>query len=322
VDDGTPATQGTGQQCGGTSYSADGKTLELYVLFDDSGSWDDPGTVPGAWETVKGAVKGFVSDPASAGIGVALSFFGGVCSSDLFLAPQVGMNVLPTHVGELSAAIDAHGMDGETVTQAALAGGIQFARERLATGVNSRIVMLLVTDGKPDTSDCEGVPNMANDIAAVAKTAASGRTGGVEIPTYVLAVAGGQALTSQLDSIAVAGGTQAAITADAATVAAVFNDIRTKELTSLPCEYSLPGEYDKVRNPGLVNLTFGGAVLGRVADEAGCAAALQGAWHYDNPTAPTRIIACSKTCESFKAAPPGSKVDVSLGCPTVQAQVK
>jgi hypothetical protein len=249
---------------------------------------------------------------------MALSFFGSVCDSGLFLTPQVDMGMLPANRDQLTAAIDGHDMSGETVTQAALAGGIQFARARLDAGANSRIVMLLVTDGEPDTRDCRSVPEMDNDIPAVAMTAATGLTGGPEVPTYVLAVAGGDALKVGLDSIAVAGGTTEAINADPASLAAVFNQIRTQELATLPCEYSLPAAYVKNPDPGKVNLTFGDAPLGRVEDEAACAASTEGGWYYDDPANPTRIIACGTTCESFKVAAQGTTVDIALGCPTIR----
>jgi hypothetical protein len=307
---GTPAAQMVGE-CGATSYTAEPKTLEMYVLFDDSGSWSNEN-----WTVVKDAVKGFVTDDASDGIGVALSFFGSVCSPDAFITPQVGMNVLPANRAELQQALDAKDKNGETVTQPALQGGIDFARDRLASGVNSRIVMLLVTDGRPDESDCNGVPEMPNDIPAVAMTAAEGFDNPVSIPTYVLAVAGGDDLTERLHSIAIAGGTNQAINADPATLTELFSDIRNQELAELPCEYDMPAAYAATHDPDLVNVTFSANTLTRVADENECQAATAGGWYYDNPTDPTRIIVCSTTCDSFKAATANQTVDIALGCPT------
>ncbi len=300
--------------CGGESYGAEPKQLEMYVLFDDSASWDD-----NDWDTVKGAVKGFVSDQQSAGIGVALSFFGSQCDKDVFLTPQIGMDTLPNHQAALADLLDSKRTNGETVTQAALAGGIEFARDRINSGFNSRILMLLVTDGEPDTSDCRGT-DMGNDIADVAAVAQEGYSGEVSVPTYVLAVAGGETLTAELNTIAVAGGTDQAINADPAELSQVFNEIRNTELAALPCEYALPAAYDSVGDPNLVNLTFAGTPLGRVNSEAECPA--EGGWYYDNPAAPTRIVACGTTCENFKVAAEDSVVDIALGCQTVIHQPK
>jgi len=162
------------------------------------------------------------------------------------------------------------------------------------------------------------VPEMQNDIEAVAMTAAAGFDGAVSIPTYVLAVAGGEELTERLHSIAIAGGTEQAINADPTALTQLFGEIRNQELAGLPCEYNLPAEYATSNDPNLVNLTFGGNTLARVSGDAECAAAAGGGWYYDNPTDPTRIIVCSTTCDTFKVAAADQTVDIALGCPTEQ----
>jgi len=53
--------------------------------------------------------------------------------------------------------------------------------------------------------------------------------------------------------------------------------------------------------------------LGRVADAAACRA---NGWYYDDPAAPTQIVACPDTCAAIAAA--GSTgVQVLLGSETV-----
>jgi hypothetical protein len=152
-----------------------------------------------------------------------------------------------------------------------------------------------------------------NDIANVANAAMVGFMGNPPVPTYVLAL-GDQ--VGNLDQIAVAGGTMKAISGAPGILTAELNKIREMELAALPCEYDLPDMYAKFKDPDLVNLTFNGNPVPRVNDMSGCAGAPDmNAWYYDNPTTPTRIIACDATCGTFKTT--GGEVNIKLGCKTV-----
>jgi hypothetical protein len=79
-----------------------------------------------------------------------------------------------------------------------------------------------------------------------------------------------------------------------------------------------PGEAFKA---DLVNVRFTSDVgvapvdFGRVDAESACGNTAIG-WHYDNPAAPARLIACPATCDAIKAAPQG-KIDILLGCPYI-----
>src|SRR5262249_19705079 len=68
---------GDGGACAATSSTASLIPLDIFIMQDQSGSMKET-TSTGAtkWEAVKAAIKTFVSDPASAGIGVGLQFFG------------------------------------------------------------------------------------------------------------------------------------------------------------------------------------------------------------------------------------------------------
>jgi hypothetical protein len=53
--------------------------------------------------------------------------------------------------------------------------------------------------------------------------------------------------------------------------------------------------------------------LGVVADAGMCSGVAHG-WHYDNPTMPTKIIACPQTCSEVQAGGATAKVEVLFGC--------
>src|SRR6185295_9060091 len=63
--------------CAGQLYSGQGITPDIYVVFDVSGSMatKDDGTTMRI-DAVRGALTSFLNDPASAGIGVGIGYFG------------------------------------------------------------------------------------------------------------------------------------------------------------------------------------------------------------------------------------------------------
>jgi len=91
------------------------------------------------------------------------------------------------------------------------------------------------------------------------------------------------------------------------------------EGTTLPCAFEVPppppGE---TLDPNQVNLVYtptGGSAetVPRVDGVGACAG---DGWYYDDPSAPTQIIVCPATCDTFEADPDG-RVDLQFGCATV-----
>ena len=70
-------------------------------------------------------------------------------------------------------------------------------------------------------------------------------------------------------------------------------------------------------DPGQVNLQYsaGGMsfVIPSVGGPGGCGPA--GGWYYDDPAAPTTVIACPDTCDQFQAG--SGSVEITFGCATV-----
>jgi hypothetical protein len=325
------AAGGSPNDCGGMTYEGEVKgKLDMFVVFDMSGSMFGALATGGAmmgptvFEATSAALKTFVAAPESSGIGVALrSFSDMTCDAATLTQPEVPMADLPGNGGAIAAWLDAQWtMYGPqnmgtyystttnymgTQTHPGLQGGIDFMTQWGMDHPESKIVVLLVTDGAPD-DDCGTV----DDLNAIAADGLSRN-----IPTYVI----GLGDIAVLNGVAAAGGTgQAFIVNDPS---AASGDIADKLNTirgaaqPLPCEFLIPqgGE----RTPDLVNLDYAGIGaaalerMPRVDSAAGCGATL--AWHYDNPAAPTTVVACPDACTKFVNE--GGQVSIALGCPTV-----
>jgi hypothetical protein len=292
----------TGPQCGGNRYDAQPAQLDIYVMFDDSGSTFI------FWPGVVDVFNKFLNDPASAGIGIGLQFFGqeGQCDPGFYATPKVPIAPLPGNITALQQAFPIIPIEA-TPTLPAMQGAIQHARAWQQQNPTHKVVVLLVTDGLP--SDCDStIPN-------VAQAAALGLSGSPSIPTFVLGL--GLAL-GDLNQVAQAGGTNQAVIADPSNATALAQAMNQIRGAALPCDYALPssGNVDARK----VNIEFtsegGGTVtVPNVGDVTRCDAS-QGGWFYDNVDAPTRVVACPATCSAFKGTVSGS-VNVVVGCDTV-----
>jgi hypothetical protein len=202
-----------------------------------------------------------------------------------------------------------------------------------------------------NSNDCVD-PNSASVLTPIASTAFNDPNNSVMTFTV-----GMQGVTTDgftlLDAIAVAGGSDCTpgsagdeacdvSTGGAQSLLDALNTIRqsvqvsdtsststtqtTTTTSTLPCEWDVPlppaGEtFDK--NLVNVSLTTGGIsqTLGNVASEADCASSTSGGWYYDNPDDPTRILACTSTCNVIETLTDVS-VQVLIGCATQPAILK
>ena len=106
----------------------------------------------------------------------------------------------------------------------------------------------------------------------------------------------------------------------------IFDLLATEVIagSQLGCEWDLPDPPEgEELDPDKVNVQFddgsGGELLsiGRVDGPAECANVSDG-WYYDNPVAPTTIIACPQTCDKLQGAMT-AKISISMGCATIPA---
>jgi hypothetical protein len=314
--------------------------VALYIMLDQSASM----VQQGLWVPARDALKAFVTDPKSTGIDVALQFFPAfdfipfineVCDGTGLDTPAVAMGRLPAHAANVTQALDGLQPSGiGTPIEAALRGASNFCKRFEQTSMGEKCVAVLVTDGAP--MGCQGGQNELVQIAQMNYAAGMGPrtfTVGLQGADFTLldglAQAGGAIdcdMNSERFACDVSGGPNL-LGAALHKIRDVVTTVKTRVETTthvqdipVECEWTIPtppagGTVDKKR----VNVRVSAPKLpapidfGQVEDAAAC---VEKGWHYDDPNAPTRLVACPQTCTMLKATPQ-ARVDILLGCATV-----
>ncbi len=316
-----------GTACVGQSAEGERVAVDLYFMVDTTGSMNcpvpdspsrpcevDPGAPYAAttrWVVESAALKGFMSAPANAGMGVGIDFFPSardMCKPASYVSPTVEIGLLPGAASALNAAISAQKPAGNTPTVASLTGAIQHA-SAWAKKTGHRVAVVYSTDGYPKGCEGEG-----NTIANATSVARNGFQAEPSIETFVLGM--GQNLSS-LEEIARAGGTEHAYLIDtnqdaAAQLSAAFESIRGR--TQVSCEYTIPpppiGEtldYSKV-NVHYTNSTGTGTDFAQ-DPSASCV----DGWQYSPDK--KQVLLCGAACDVVKADIGGS-LQIRFGCAT------
>lgn len=305
-----------GGACQAVTAGATVQPVFLVFAFDVSGSmgkgdaeWHDQSL---KWDPIVAATKSFFADATSQGLSASLKFFpveGGddlSCNAATYATPDVPMTALPS--AAFGAALDANTPQteddwiGGTPTAFAIRGTQEYiaAQQAAAPG---RYVTVLVTDGYP-----QGCGGDADEIATVAADVASALSNDVE--TYVIGVAnppvnGAPDVVTNLQQIAVAGGTERAFlidtgspTATSAAFLAAIDEIRG---AAISCSIDIPQApdgraFDKQRVR--VTYTTGAASQSELVYDAGCAQ--PNSWRYDDPLSPKQLILCDASCETVR----------------------
>jgi hypothetical protein len=324
--------------CGIGTVSAKLAPVNMFVMFDRSGSMEDEDK----WTNATAALAAFFGNPGTAGLRVALRFFPhdqpasgcneDECSVDACSQPLVDIAALtaepaPTdaHEGRLLAAIrssapgngggggrnNGGGGGGGTPIYAALEGSLAWAMGYKASHPNENTVVVFLTDGEPN-----GCEENFGAISALAADALA-RTG---VTTYAIGLQGSR--EDQMDQLAAAGGTKQGIFINNSANAqqellTALDAIRGMALT---CDFPLPASTraGEMIDPTKINVTFtSGAsaarTFGQVPNQAGCSTT--DAWYYDRPAAPTGIFLCPSTCEKVRQDD-SAQLRVLLGCTT------
>ena len=324
-------------------------------MLDQSGSMSDSVSGGGTkWAAVTAALKSFVQQPNLNGISVGMQFFGlppgggsgtcsvvscstnadcgpaacgpctaGFCSGALgsiggdsctasdYSTASVEIAPLPGVANAIVTAMGGHSPTTGTPTSAALQGAIDHAKSWASSHTSDAVAVILATDGDPEECDTS-LP----DIETIASTAAAGTP---KIDTFVIGVG---TSTSNLNGIAMAGGTQQAFIVDTGgnvnqQFLAAMNAIRN----SASCTFQIPlppgGGTPDYNQVNIVFTPSGGTpkTIPYVMSKANCPTNGDG-WYYDDPNNPTSINLCETTCGSVQADTNGS-VDITLGCTTV-----
>ena len=304
------------------------------------------------WAAVTAALNTFVNQPEAAGIGVGIQYFpldgpqscssvpfcstdadcggpgcgpcmlvgpigaciGGDDSCDVsaYATPDVGIGVLPGNAGAIATSMANHGPTGNTPTEPALDGAIDYATSWANQNPGHATIVVLATDGDPNVCD--------SDLPTINAIASAGANGTPKILTFVIGVGGSVAA---LNGIAAAGGTTSAfmIDQDPNVQQAFLDALNTIQGQALPCAYLIPEpEGGEQINYGQINVYYTPSngtevVVPKVADEAACPPSGLG-WYYDNNASPTQILLCPSTCSTISTDIGGS-VRLLVGCDTI-----
>lgn len=328
--------------CVGVAYEGEYASTDVFVMFDvscsmscsieDSGCCISDGVEEYPREDwrltpVRQAMTTFLNDPASAGIGVGLGYFGDhdldenedadVCTVAAHADAAVEIAPLPGNAPALISSLNAAMPQGGTPTHLAIEGACAVVDDWRAAHPGNKGVVLLVTDGIPEYS-CD-----ATIDRAVAAARDCYEQTGIEI--YVLGVDannnGQNSSLGQLNEIADAGGTeQAYLTTNddvEGSMLAALNAIRADAV--IPCDLQIPDPpAGETLNPMQVNLGICDAqgtlqTTPFVQDEGGCDGSP--GWYYDDPNSPEMIHLCEVTCETVSV--PGATLFYTIGCDTV-----
>ena len=300
------APPGATPACVSTSAVAELEPVNLIVLFDRSGSMGDTTESPSfdpnkRWLPVGQAMKSFFDDPASSGLNASLTFFPNAqnsCKANDYAAPNVGLAPLPDPL--FAAQIDSSSPKGDTPTRAALAGAIVQAKDIALTHPNERTVILLVTDGEPYGCGADSdLAKIVADVSAVRE----------KTPTYVIGVGPS---VKELDAVAAAGGTTAFhvdVGNAAETAKQLVSALAQIRGALARCDFDIPPPPDgRTIDFDRVTVDLSGTSLPYAQD---CANGV--GWHYDDATAPKKVLLCESTCSAVKTSA-GGKLTVSFEC--------
>jgi hypothetical protein len=320
-ESGPGANGGDGSACRADFAVTELKPVHLAFALDVSGSMgklDKPYHDPELkWRPVVSAVRAFFEDDASAGIRASLTFFPAAddkCDAATYLAPDVAITPLPSaDFGAAITAIDPEklGWRGGTPTLAVVQGSFDYLGGLTQTVPDATHALVLVTDGYPQGCDDNAIESVAAEIEAVRSS----------FRTYVIGVKnpdGGPDTVTDLDSLAVAGGTDAAIFIDTGDPDQTAGDLATAiariREQSVACDARIPptpggSAFDPTKVNISMQLDGETSMLGYDQD---CEAA---GWRYNDADAPTSIVLCPATCDVVQENAT-AKLDVAFGCDT------
>jgi hypothetical protein len=311
--------------CSGELYQGETIPLDVYIMFDQSGSMLNPeqGGVT-RMDAVRAALDQFVHDPKSAGIGVGIGYFGNLpigqtsCDPTQYATEAVPVAPLPGNAQAIMDSLNGRQPTGETPSGAAIRGACTYAKSWKTANPGHEVVILLMTDGKPEAPvTCNGgsgpcCPTLPDAVNATTDCL-NGKPG---LKTYVLGVG---PLLDNLTQIAVAGGTEKAYLVSGGDVTSqvltALNDIRAA--AAIPCQLQIPppptGSTLDLTKVNVIHTTNSCEVrvISYRDTQASCDTT-NGGWFFDNPSAPQNVILCGKTCDDVSI--PGGQLFFSVGC--------
>jgi Mg-chelatase subunit ChlD len=307
--------------CAAQAYEGETIPLDIYIMFDQSGSMlNDVGGLT-RLEAVERATQTFLRDAASAPIRVGLGYFGfqpigqTSCVPDDYAKPSVGVTL--DHEAVLSSLAERE-PTGETPTGAAIRGACSYARGWKKKNPGHSVVLLLLTDGEPKAPMSCSSGACCPTLEDAVQAAADCREANPTISTYVLGVG---PFLDNLQQIAQAGGTDHAyLIGDQDVERQVLEALNSiRGAASIPCELKIPEpQQGDTLDYGRVNVVYQDtecalSTIYNVQDAASCDTA-EGGWYYDDADTPSSVKLCDASCERVSA--PGGRLAFTVGCET------
>lgn len=313
--------------CVGESFEGEHIPLDIYIMFDQSGSMlNDVGGMT-RLQAIQRAAEQFLRDPASAGIGVGIGYFGFLpigntsCDVATYDAPDVSISL--DHEPVISS-LNSRMPTGETPTAAALRGACVYAKAARKAHPERALTILLMTDGKPEAPVSCGTGGCCPTLSDATQAAAECAAGAQGIPTYVLGV--GPELQN-LNDIAKAGATKSAyLVGDKDVSANVLNALNAiRGAATVPCELEIPAaDNGGTLDYGQVNVVYSTSGCNfqpafYVGSASKCDAT--GGWYYDDPNAPKSVKLCQATCDAVSGNS-SAQLRFSVGCQSLPPPVR
>jgi hypothetical protein len=318
--------------CSGGVSQAVFRRVNMFIMFDRSGSMQDDSK----WDGAKEALTQFFQAPQAAGLGVALEYFplpsgtvagrnagdgcaSGNCDENACAAPMVPLGVLTAVAGDphetaLIQSLDVGPFGNGTPSHPALRGAYLAARNRQQNAPDEYNIVVFVTDGAPNGCFYPTSGGTAASTNLQLAVEAESNYLQYEIPTYTVCMTGG--VCSALSDIA-SRGRGRAFTVSSTTTAQVAQELRDALLSiasqNASCNFELPNVGGFNPNESSVVYTPGtGAAqnLSRQTNSTSCGAG----WYFDDPLNPTRITLCPTTCSTIQTDP-AARIEVGFGCP-------
>lgn len=224
--------------CQATRSEAEFKGLNLYLMVDNSiGIAFQPASVP-----INQGITMFVDDPANAGLGVGINFYGVSCEPLTYATPRVAVAELPAVAAEIRMSFPPVPLMGVgAVIAATVNGAIQYAAALESGDRDRETDVLIIGDAFFDFSCGEGITEAVGYARDGFAATPSIKTHVIGIDASLIDPLNASDLTP-LDNLAAAGGTGRAlhVSVSANSANQIYDALKFAARSAKPCEVKQP----------------------------------------------------------------------------------
>jgi hypothetical protein len=342
-DTGTKADTGltADAACAQSSATAQVVPLDMYVLFDRSGSMNDlwplngdcdvGGATPSKWCYAVNALASYFGSNDASGNAAALQYFpigGGACGGAGYsspASPTSSFRALPS-TGFNSSLNGQSPSGADTPLEGAIRGITGFTSNAANQRAGHKLIGILITDGDP-TACSTNITTLKNILSTHytntgITTFVIGMTGATFANLETIAEGGGGPLhNDKVGTLTNACGTPGnscrhwnANNGNGDTLTEAMKQIQK---SAVACTYAMPTTDAGIIDPTQVKVEYrpGGTgtpqTFNKVTNSAACGSA--NGFYYDNNTSPTSLTLCPTSCTAVQADSK-AKIDILLGC--------